>query len=334
MVKRSLSIVLSGVTSIVAVVTLLVGCQQATTQTHTETSTQNPSTTTSHSQVESKKQTSGEKKSYKPNDEDGPVPTVDITAPEGENLINILAWNVESDGNDPKSIAEQIKGMKGYHLFAFSEVRGKPSQEIYEEALKHHWENCETILSRTGRQDRLMYGFDADVFEVIEVEELNDLNIDGKYRAPHVLTIKHKPTDQVFKIVNNHLARGNARNRQKQADGLREWAREQTLPVVGVGDYNFDYVFATKKGNQGFVNFMRDGIWEWVEPEELIDSNYYDGDGDKIDDYPGSILDFMFVAGPAKDWETSCKVIQWEGDFPDNANTSDHRPLELSIKIK
>ena len=63
------------------------------------------------------------------------VDQVDITAPAGENRINILAWNVESDGNDPQIIAEQLKGMKGYHLFALSEVRGQPSFDIYTEAL-------------------------------------------------------------------------------------------------------------------------------------------------------------------------------------------------------
>jgi hypothetical protein len=70
-----------------------------------------------------------------------------------------------------------------------------------------------------------------------------------------------------------------------------------------------------------------------VEPSELIDTNWYDNprepDGD--DDYPGSILDFAFVAGPAKDWKSVCNVIVREDDFPDDEKTSDHRPYELII---
>ena len=268
------------------------------------------------------------------NEIDGPVPTVDITAPAGEDRINILAWNVESDGNDPASIANQIEGMKGFNLFAFSEVLGNSSADLYEQAAGKHWGNVESILSSTGRRDRLLFLVNTDVFEIIKAEELQEFNVQNKYRAPHAVTLKHKATETVFLVLNNHLARGNEDNRQLQADGLREWARSQTLPILAVGDYNFDYVFESKQGNPAFTKFMRDGIWKWVQPEEMVDSNWFDGDGDQIDDYPGSILDFAFVAGPAKDWNATCRVLQWEGDFPDNANTSDHRPLELSVQIR
>jgi hypothetical protein len=43
------------------------------------------------------------------------------------------------------------------------------------------------------------------------------------------------------------------------------------------------------------------------------------------------MLDFAFVAGPAKDWKPVCKVIVRDKDFPDNKTTSDHRPIELRL---
>ena len=65
----------------------------------------------------------------------------------------------------------------------------------------------------------------------------------------------------------------------------------------------------------------------------MIDSNWYDPEGDGEDNYPGSILDFAFVSGPAIEWPAESNVIVREGDFPDDEKTSDHRPLELLIQL-
>ncbi len=163
--------------------------------------------------------------------------------------------------------------------------------------------------------------------------ELDEININGRYRSPLVVQLKERSSGIEFMVMVNHLARGKAEIRQAQATKLVEWARDQTLPVFALGDYNFDYVFETRKGNPGFVNMMQDNIWRWVEPTELIDTNWYDNpeQPDGQDDYPGSMLDFAFVAGPAKDWKSTCNILVREGDFPDDEKTSDHRPYELLI---
>lgn len=129
----------------------------------------------------------------------------------------------------------------------------------------------------------------------------------------------------------NHLARGNEELRNQQAVGLREWARDQTLPTIAIGDFNMDDDFLTQRGNQAFIEILRDNVWEWVEPEELIDTNWSDNDGDGRDNYPDSMLDFAIVAGPAKDWSPICRVIMRARDFPDDEATSDHRPIELLL---
>ena len=72
---------------------------------------------------------------------------------------------------------------------------------------------------------------------------------------------------------------------------------------------------------------------QWVRPVELIDANWSDPDGDGNDNYPDSMLDFAFVAGPANDWNPVCRVIVREDDFPDDDTTSDHRPIELRLTI-
>jgi hypothetical protein len=63
--------------------------------------------------------------------------------------------------------------------------------------------------------------------------------------------------------------------------------------------------------------------------EKLVDTNWSDRGGDGVDDYPHSCLDFTFVVGKAKLWQSRSRVIVREGDFPDDEKTSDHRPVEL-----
>ena len=121
-------------------------------------------------------------------------------------------------------------------------------------------------------------------------------------------------------------------NQLAEAKALRLWAADQELPIIGIGDYNFDFDFPTRRGNPAFDEFHLDYVWYWVEPEKLVDTNWSDRDGDGIDDYPHSCLDFMFVAGKAKLWQSRSRVIVREGDFPDDDKTSDHRPVELVME--
>jgi endonuclease/exonuclease/phosphatase family metal-dependent hydrolase len=64
---------------------------------------------------------------------------------------------------------------------------------------------------------------------------------------------------------------GKADLRTKQAIGLREWARDQNVGVINIGDFNMDYDSHTKKGNEAFPEMLRDNVYEWVKPAVLID---------------------------------------------------------------
>ena len=46
---------------------------------------------------------------------------------------------------------------------------------------------------------------------------------------------------------------------------------------------------------------------------EWIDTNWAYRNGDNVDDYPGSMLDFVFVAKGATEWNAICRVIVREG---------------------
>ena len=248
--------------------------------------------------------------------------------------ISFLSWNVESEGADPDVISEQLSALNDqnrYDIVGLTEVLPE-SMPKYQSSLGDQYKY---VFTKSGWNDRMQILYNQQKFDEVRHFEIKKINILDRYRAPLVLHLKHKQDDSELLVMINHLARGKAEVRQKQAEMLVEWAREQTLPVVAIGDYNFDYVFETQKGNPAFAKFMTDNIWAWIRPEKFIDTNWYDDprNPDGQDDYPGSMLDFAFLAQGAKQWKATCKIIMWKNDFPDDMTTSDHRPFELLIDV-
>ena len=242
--------------------------------------------------------------------------------------LRILAWNVESEGSDPEVIAQQLRAMGHYDVYGLSEVLPQAAQQFTAAPEG----NYQAIVTRSGYNDRLQIIYDADRFELVRRLELSEIDND-RHRAPLVAHLRDRNSGREFMVMVNHLARGDADFRTKQAKLLVEWARNQTLPIVAVGDYNFDYVFATGTGNEGFKAMLRDNIFHWVRPVEWIDSNWFDPEPDGKDNFPGSLLDFVFLAGPATEWHAECRILVREGDFPDDERTSDHRPVEVILAV-
>ncbi len=70
-----------------------------------------------------------------------------------------------------------------------------------------------------------------------------------------------------------------------------------------------DYDFHTQQGNEAFQAFLAAPVLQWVKPATLVDTNWADRNGDGRDDYPDSLLDFAWVAGPAKEWTAEAVVV-------------------------
>jgi endonuclease/exonuclease/phosphatase family metal-dependent hydrolase len=245
------------------------------------------------------------------------------------NTVRFLAWNVESGGNDPAVISEQLATFQGYDVICLSEVSQR-NFERYASALLNQYHE---VHGDTGRADRLQIFVKKERYDLLASKELSQhrdhiLNT-GNHRSPLFVRIRDKQSKQHVIVMTNHLARGNAEFRQQQAAGLREWARDQNVPVIALGDFNMDYDYRTMKGNAAFEEMVRDNVWSWLAPDDFIDTNWSDRDGDGNDNYPDSMLDLAFAAGAAKEWGIECRVIVRPNDFPDDQSTSDHRPIEL-----
>lgn len=249
------------------------------------------------------------------------------------NQLRFVAWNIESGGSDPHVIAEQLKDFQDYQVIALNEV-AVAGIEIYQNALGSKFES---FVSTTGANDRLAIYWDSSRFTLLAKEEMGQygdyrLN-NGRHRSPIFVRLKDNVTGQRFIVMTNHLARRNKQLRKEQAVGLREWARDSNESIIAMGDFNFDYSFKRSSGNASFSEFMKDGIWQWVKPNPLIDSNFSDSDGDGKDNYPDSMLDFVFLANGARAFRCHCSIVQREGDFPDDESTSDHRATELRLEL-
>jgi endonuclease/exonuclease/phosphatase family metal-dependent hydrolase len=131
-------------------------------------------------------------------------------------------------------------------------------------------------------------------------------------------------------VVVNHLWRTDNDARHEQAALLNAWAAEQTLPLVFVGDYNFDWDVPTDGAawhDAGYDLLTADGVLEWVKLDPLEKtqcSSYYD-----------SVLDFTFVGGEAKTWPASATVPPLPDDYCtfDTWDRSDHKPVVATLSL-
>ena len=275
--------------------------------------------------------------------------------------FKILAWNVESNRpgqaqvSDPGVISEQLSGLlrdptTRAQIVALSEVEPK-TVPVYKQAVAEGLDTeVDFVTSASGGYrdtDSLLLVVDAKRFAIEDVYEMHrykgisaNFNVmDEKSadygavraRSPLVAKLRDKASSNSssFWLIVNHLARGEADLRIEQAKALKQWAEDHASePVITAGDFNFDYDFKTQKGNPACDAMMEGGVWQWLKPDPLVDSNWADDrDNPGHDRYPDSILDFVLVANGAKNWRGEADVVVREGDFPDSDKTSDHRPI-------
>ena len=274
--------------------------------------------------------------------------------------FRVLAWNVESNrpGQPPVSdstvisneLIEMLESPKTRsQILALSEVEPRAVLNLAAAAKRGLGQEIDFVTSASGGfldSDTLMLVVDSSRFKILDAFELHryagikgnsvvdnpDYQNIGSVRArsPLVARLVDLKSNEKFWITVNHLARGDAELRTQQAIMLRKWAKELDAPVIAAGDFNFDYDFKTKQGNDGFKAMLQGGVWKWLKPDPLVDTNWSDDryvTDRRVDRYPDSMLDFVFVANQAKQWKGESDVVVRPGDFPDSDRTSDHRPV-------
>ncbi|NNG17739.1 MAG: endonuclease/exonuclease/phosphatase, partial [Gemmatimonadales bacterium] len=250
-----------------------------------------------------------------------------VGAGSAQDTLRVMSWNLESGGSAVTTIAAQIQAFDGIDIWGFSEVPSNAKTQYQRGAGLGEGAFFDGVMSQSGGGDRLLIVFDTGRFDLLGSAELDEINSpELHHRSPLVAHFREKATGLEFKFMVNHLARGDNSRRHIQATQLNDWAETQTLPVVAVGDYNFDWDLPNGTSHdQGFDNLLADDVFVWVKPDPVKRTQCSEEDGGCRFN---SVLDFVFVAGPAKSWTAESDVVVRAGDFPDNDLTSDHRPVE------
>jgi endonuclease/exonuclease/phosphatase family metal-dependent hydrolase len=246
--------------------------------------------------------------------------------------LTVVAWNVFSGSADPQVIRQRLAAFEGIDLWALTEVTAGDAATY--EAGAEDGENApfDSILSASGGADRQLIIFSADRLELRRKSELDNIRLGSSgLRAPLVAEFRDKVTGQDFLFVAIHLCScrtaGDEVRRHQQATLLREWALDQTLPVILAGDFNFDWnpVNGESDHDLGYDNLTLNGSVEWVRPPELATTQCdIQGNGCRFN----SVLDFVFVAGSAQDWGATSEILIADFPLPFATGNSDHRPLK------
>lgn len=241
-----------------------------------------------------------------------------------------ISFNVESGDADPETIANTyIAPLQNIDIWGFSEVQNGRWAQILEAAAEKG-ENADFggILGTTGGEDRLMIAYNRDRFQKIRHFELKNINLGGRVRAPLVAHFRFQATGDEFLFMVNHLYRSDRQRRHQQAQMLNQWAQKQDLPIVAVGDYNFDWDVNSNGDHRdrGFDYLTQNGVFSWVQPRKLLPTNCHPK-------YQ-SILDFIFISQPVKTWSPSAKILYPQASYcPDDEQKSDHRPVRGTFKL-
>ncbi|MDY7020970.1 MAG: endonuclease/exonuclease/phosphatase [Cyanobacteriota bacterium] len=251
-----------------------------------------------------------------------------LSSCQSQTKLTVIGFNVESGDADPNYIANRyIQPIRGVDIWGFSEVQNQSWVDRFETATEVNSKaDFRSILGTTGKADKLAILYNSNRLTLIKQEELKYINIGGSVRAPLVGQFQIKSTQQQFLFMVNHLYRTNEKVRHEQARLLNRWAQKQTLPIIAVGDFNFDWDVKNgeTKRDRGYDLFTENGVWIWVRPQRLIAtycSKRYD-----------SILDFVFISGAIAPVSATSKILYPQANYcPDTPQKSDHRPVQATF---
>lgn len=244
--------------------------------------------------------------------------------------FQILSWNVESDKDtDPRLISKQLSEYGNIDFFALSEVDRKQSWKYFQ-AINTN-KQFSYVVSNSGTSDKQQIIYNKKRFELLELRELMNMTFGNPHlRGALIGLFQERETKTKFHIMLNHLYRSNAGKRHEQSEIIYKWVKQQDLPIIAVGDYNYDWDIerGQDKHDKGFDILTKDKLLKWVKPKELVPTH--------CDKQYNTVLDFVFINEIQKSWRTESKILETSNAFCKNEKHggSDHRPILSSFSIQ
>ncbi len=238
--------------------------------------------------------------------------------------LNVGSFNINSGKSAPAVITQQIIDHDNVDIWGLSESSDDWSKTAYNILNAQH-KKIAIIKGTSGlSRNRLQILFNEDKYQLISYQELDHINVNGVVRSPLVAKFRDYETNQQFIFMVNHLYRKNDTERAMQAKKINLWARQQTLPIVAVGDYNFDLSpYDISKHGAGFDELTRDQVFTWVQPQKLSPTQC---------SHFNSILDFVFVSDKLNYTSVDSNISYTDSNYCNASNSySDHRPVTATI---
>jgi hypothetical protein len=253
-----------------------------------------------------------------------------------ESTLRIVSWNVASHENDSPTLARQL-GKLGQRancqIVALQQV-APADLAMFGKALP----GFAAINGKSGGSSRLQILYDPGRIEQIRLPESGSFEGvrvgDVKGETPLRALFRDKASGVAFWLINVHLASANAAIRNKQAAELREWARSATLPIVAIGNFDFNHDFHQGNGGSGLDSLLLDSPWKRVLPESRADrGRAADGIG-VLTGEAGLLTEFALVGNSARQWQSSAAFISGDGAFPEIEITAAHLPVSVKLLPK
>jgi hypothetical protein len=240
--------------------------------------------------------------------------------------LTLIGWNVESGGALQPVVADRITAFDDVDIWGLVEVNAIDAEAFEFAAEKDEGADFKTLLGTTGAADRMQLIWDDARFDQTGGGELHEIGLGG--RAPVYVQLFDHASGAEFIAMVNHLHRSNNDIRYRQAQLLNAWAADQPLPVIALGDYNFDWELedGERDHDRGYDEITANRVFVWVRPAELVTT--------QCSGWPcryRSVLDFVFVSGAAQQWQATAEIVVAPGDFPDDNTTPDHRPVRVVL---
>jgi endonuclease/exonuclease/phosphatase family metal-dependent hydrolase len=249
--------------------------------------------------------------------------------------IQIVSWNVESDGAWTDVIVEQIEDFQDIDLWGLSEVQRKAEKDYINAAGIGENSKFKGFMSKKGGSDRLMIIYDSNRLELLKKIELKELTLGRKGVRPALGGLfREKESGKSFYFMVNHLYQSNKKKRHTQSRMLKKWAlKNKETPIIMVGDYNYNWDIKSngKYHDRGFD--ILTGVLKWIEPEKKMLTQCSAKKPSQKCGY-NSILDFIFVNSEASKWKNwKSEIVKLKGEFFPAKKKSDHRPVRGSFII-
>ncbi|MGE5293511.1 MAG: hypothetical protein ACM3VT_01650 [Solirubrobacterales bacterium] len=245
--------------------------------------------------------------------------------------FTIETWNVDSNQPDPDMAALCIAETQGVHLWGLEGVQDARWAEMFRVAAAERGQLGMTgVLSPTRGSNRLLILYDPRLFDLVRFFELD---WEGEpWRTPDialrpalVAQLRHFATGQELLFMVNSLHPNWA---ARQSERLAKWIRGQSLPVIAVGTYWFQYNLGPRplrcRGQAGLSSLLVDGGVHWVIPEELVKT--YKGPCNTIED-------FVFLANAGGRIYGQSRIVVGPDNFEDRRLTGSHRPVRATFTI-